>query len=103
VSYVAEKLGNSDGPIVAVTDYMKSVADQVGRFLPQPFIPLGTDGYGRSDTRTALRRHFETDSKAVTLSVLDGLATQERIPRHVVVAALEQYEVDTESADPRVR
>ncbi len=103
VSYVAEKLGNSDGPIVAVTDYMKTVADQVGRFLPQPFIPLGTDGYGRSDTRTALRRHFETDSKAVTLSVLDGLATQERLPRHVVVAALEQYEVDTESADPRVR
>ena len=86
-----------------MTDYMKAVADQVGRFLPQPFIPLGTDGYGRSDTRTALRRHFETDSRAVTVAVLDGLAQQERIPRHVVGAAIEQYEIDTEAPDPRVR
>ena len=103
VSYVAEQLGASDGPIVAVTDYMKILADQVGRFLPQPFIPLGTDGYGRSDTRTALRRHFETDAKAVTVSVLDGLARQGSVPRHVVGAALEQYEIDAEALEPRVR
>ena len=82
---------------------MKILADQIGRFLPQPFIPLGTDGYGRSDTRTALRRHFETDARAVTVSVLDGLAQQGKVARHVVGAALEQYEVDTEVADPRVR
>jgi pyruvate dehydrogenase E1 component len=103
VSYVASQLGNADGPIVAVTDYMKTVADQVGRFVPQPFIPLGTDGYGRSDTRAALRRHFETDAHSVVVSVLDGLAQQGRIPRHVVGAAIEQYELDAEAPDPRLR
>ena len=62
VSYVDEQLGGDGGPIVAVTDYMKAVPDQIGRFVTVPFIPLGTDGYGRSDTRVALRRHFEIDA-----------------------------------------
>jgi pyruvate dehydrogenase E1 component len=88
---------------VAVTDYLKAVSDQVARFLPQDFIPLGTDGFGRSDTREALRRHFETDAEHVTVAVLDGLARAGAIPRHAVAAALEQYGIDTELADPRVR
>ena len=54
VPYVLEQLGTGDGPVIAVSDYMKVVPDQIGRFAPQPFIPLGTDGYGRSDTRAAL-------------------------------------------------
>jgi pyruvate dehydrogenase E1 component len=103
VPYLVEQLGGSDGPIVAVSDYMKIVPDQIGRFAPQPFIPMGTDGYGRSDTRGALRRHFEVDAASVTVAVLDGLAQQERIPRHVVGAALEQYEINAETPDPRVR
>jgi pyruvate dehydrogenase E1 component len=103
VPYLVEQLGGSDGPVVAVSDYMKIVPDQIGRFAPQPFIPMGTDGYGRSDTRGALRRHFEVDAASVTVAVLDGLAQQERIPRHVVGAALEQYEINAETPDPRVR
>ena len=63
VPYVSHVLGaNGGGPTVAVTDFMKVVPDQVARWVPGPFIPLGTDGYGFSDTRAALRRHFETDA-----------------------------------------
>ena len=104
VPYVTEQLSGRPGPAVAVTDYMKSVADSVARFIPQkPFTPLGTDGYGRSDTRPALRRHFETDAPHVVVSVLEGLARQEALPSHVVLAALEEYEIDTELADARRR
>jgi len=103
VPYVVQQLGTGDGPVVAVSDYMKAVPDQIGRFAPQPFIPLGTDGYGRSDTRVNLRRHFEIDAESVTVAVMQGLAEQERIPRHAVSAALEQYRIDTESLDPRLR
>jgi pyruvate dehydrogenase E1 component len=89
--------------VVAVSDYQKTVADQVARFVPQRFVPLGTDGYGRSDTRAALRNHFEVDARHITIAALDVLADLERIPRHVVTAALEQYEVRTEGAEPRLR
>jgi pyruvate dehydrogenase E1 component len=103
VSYVDEQLGGDGGPIVAVTDYMKAVPDQIGRFVTVPFIPLGTDGYGRSDTRLALRRHFEIDPGSISVAVLDGLAQQDRLPRHVVAAAIEHYGLDTEIVDPRYR
>ena len=69
-----EQLAGRDGPIVAVTDYLKAVPDQIARFVPQPFMPLGTDGYGFSDTRAALRRHFEVDAAHIVVAVLDGLA-----------------------------
>ena len=104
VSYVEEQLGGDGGPIVAVTDYMKAVPDQIGRFVDGvPFIPLGTDGYGRSDTRTALRRHFEVDAGSIAVAVLDGLSQQDRIPKHVVAAAIEHHGLDTELGDPRGR
>ena len=101
VSYVVEQLGNADGPIVAVTDFMKSVPDQIGRFVPQPFIPLGTDGFGFSDTRPALREHFEVDAAHIVVAVLDGLATQGAISRDVVADAIKQLAVDTDRVDPR--
>ena len=62
VADVTAKLTSAPGPIIAVTDFMKSVPDQVARFVPKTFVPLGTDGFGRSDTREALRRFFETDA-----------------------------------------
>jgi pyruvate dehydrogenase E1 component len=103
VSYVEQQLGGDDGPIVAVTDYMKAVPDQIGRFVSSPFIPLGTDGYGRSDTRLALRRPFEVDAGSIAVAVLDGLVRQDRLPRHVVAAAIELHGIDAEVADPRSR
>ena len=64
----------SEGPVVAVTDFMKAVPDQIARWVPRRFTPLGTDGYGRSDTRAALRRHFETDAAHIVVAVLSALA-----------------------------
>ena len=61
-AYVTRQLAEGSGPVVAVTDYLSLVPDQIARFVPTPFVALGTDGYGLSDTRAALRRHFEVDS-----------------------------------------
>jgi pyruvate dehydrogenase E1 component len=102
-SHLQEQLDGRPAPVVAVTDYMKVVADQVARFIDARFIPLGTDGYGRSDTRQALRRHFEIDAESIVVTVLDGLAQEGRLPRHAVAAAIEQYQLDTELPEPRVR
>ena len=99
--YVTEQLGGADGPIVAVTDYLKAVPDQVARFVPQPFLPLGTDGYGFSDTRDALRRHFEVDAGHIVVAVLDGLAMTGAIDGKVVAAAIERYGIEPELPDPR--
>jgi pyruvate dehydrogenase E1 component len=101
-SYLDEQLSGTDGPVIAVSDYQKTVAEQVARFVPRRFVPLGTDGYGRSDTRAALRSHFEVDAPNITVAALDALAREERIPRHVVTAAIEQYEIRTERPEPRL-
>ena len=80
---------------------MKSVPDQIARFVPQPFIPLGTDGYGYSDTRAALRRHFEIDAAHIVVAVSTVS------PRSVTSRARwwprrsGRYEIDSEAPDPR--
>ncbi|MCZ7525694.1 MAG: pyruvate dehydrogenase (acetyl-transferring), homodimeric type [Acidimicrobiia bacterium] len=99
--YVTEQLGRIDGPVVAVTDFMKAVPDQVSRFVPQPFVPLGTDGYGLSDTREALRRYFEVDAPHVVVAVLDGLAQRGEVKGEVVAEAIRRYGLDPEAPDPR--
>jgi pyruvate dehydrogenase E1 component len=99
--YVTEQLQEAGGPIVAVTDFLKSVPDQVARFVPQPFVPLGTDGYGYSDTRAALRRHFEVDAAHIVVATLDGLAQLGEIKGETVAAAIEEYGLDADAPDPR--
>jgi pyruvate dehydrogenase E1 component len=99
--YVVQQLGDTPGPIVAVTDYMKAVPDQIGRFVNRPFIPLGTDGFGFSDTRPALREHFEIDAPHIAVAVLDGLAAQRVIGRDVVADAIKRFGVDPDRRDPR--
>ena len=76
VPFVTALLVRLDGPVVAVTDFMRAVPDQVARWVPRPFTSLGTDGFGRSDTREVLRRFFEVDAAHVTLAVLEGLAAE---------------------------
>ena len=100
VPLVTRRLGGAAGPVVAVTDYLKLVPDQVARWVPQPFIPLGTDGFGRSDTRQALRRFFEVDSAHVVAAVLGGLAAAGAIPASTVKEALAHYELDPDIVDP---
>jgi pyruvate dehydrogenase E1 component len=87
---------------VAVTDFMKAVPDQVARWVPGHFIPLGTDGYGRSDTREALRRHFETDAAHLVVAVIDGLRATGEAKAKEVAAAIDRYGVDSDAPDPRV-
>ncbi len=80
VPFVTESLAGSGGPIVAVTDFMRSVPDQVSRWMPRRFTSLGTDGFGRSDTREVLRRFFEVDAAHVVVAVLPGLAAEGSVP-----------------------
>jgi pyruvate dehydrogenase E1 component len=100
--YVTETLAGAGGPIVAVTDYMKAVPDQVARWVPGHFVPLGTDGFGRSDTREALRRHFETDAAHLVVAVLDGLRAAGDAKAAEVEKAVERYGIDADAPDPRV-
>jgi pyruvate dehydrogenase E1 component len=99
---VTEKLGNAPGPIVAVTDFMKVVADQIARFVPKRFVPLGTDGVGRSDTREALRRFFETDAAHVEVALLSVLAAVGEVDATEVADAIKRHELDADLPDPRI-
>jgi pyruvate dehydrogenase E1 component len=100
--YVTEALDAASGPIVAVTDFMKAVPDQVARWVPGHFVPLGTDGFGRSDTREALRRHFETDAAHLVVAVLDGLMATGEAKAREVDEAIARYGINADAPDPRV-
>jgi pyruvate dehydrogenase E1 component len=100
VPLVAANLVDSEGPIVAVTDFMRSVPDQVARWMPRRFTSLGTDGFGRSDTRDVLRRFFEVDAVHVVVAVLDGLAAEGALPAGTVGEAIRRYGIDPDSPDP---
>jgi pyruvate dehydrogenase E1 component len=92
--FVTETLANAEGPVVAVTDFMKAVPDQVSRWVPAPFITLGTDGFGRSDCRAELRRYFETDAAHVVVATLDGLRQNGEAKADEVEDAIRRYEID---------
>ncbi len=100
VPLVTQLLGEGRGPVVAVSDFMKLVPEQVARFVPRPFVPLGTDGMGRSDTREALRRHFEVDAGHVALAVAGALAAQGTIDAGVVADIMARHGIDADSVDP---
>ena len=101
VPRVAQILAESQGPITAVSDFMKIVPEQVQRFIhDRTFVPLGTDGMGRSDTREALRRHFEIDTGHIVLAVLDGLLADGKVSEKVVEDAIARYGIDPEAIDP---
>jgi pyruvate dehydrogenase E1 component len=98
--YVVELLEGEPGPIVAVSDYMKSVPDQIARWLPGRFYSLGTDGFGRSDTREALRRFFEVDAESIVLAALGRLANCGAIDRAVAARAVGELGLDPDKVDP---
>ena len=98
--YVTEQLADAEGPVIAVTDWVKSVPDSIARFVPRPYIVLGTDGYGFSDVRTALRRHFEIDAAHMTVAVLDGLRRHGDVKGEAVADAMRRYEIEPDSIAP---
>ncbi len=99
-SLVARKLADSAGPIVAVTDYMTLVPDQVARFTPRPLNVLGTDGFGRSDTRDALRRFFEVDAVHIVIAVLSALMSEGEATPDEVAFAMRRYGIEADRDDP---
>jgi pyruvate dehydrogenase E1 component len=103
VPYVTQTLSQAGGPIVAVTDYMKMVPDMVARWVPGRYVPLGTDGFGRSDTREALRRFFEIDAGHIVVATLAALAKDGTVDPDVVANAIQAYDIDPESGDPLYR
>ena len=98
VPRVTELLNQTSGPIVAVTDFVRSVPEQIARYVgDRTFTPLGTDGMGRSDTREALRDHFEVDMPHVVITVLHELALSGQIDKSVVAEAILRYGIQTET------
>ena len=99
--YVEQCLKDRPGPVIAATDYMKVFADQIRPFIPtHNFIALGTDGFGRSDTRKALRSFFEVDRHYVAVAALKALANEEAVPPAKVAEAIRKYGIDPQKPDP---
>ncbi|MCB1647365.1 MAG: pyruvate dehydrogenase (acetyl-transferring), homodimeric type, partial [Pseudomonadales bacterium] len=101
-SYVEQCLGTARGPVIAATDYMKSYADQIREFVPGSFTVLGTDGFGRSDSRERLRHFFEVDRYFVTIAALSALVKENVIDAKVVSDAIRKFNINPEKPDPAV-
>jgi pyruvate dehydrogenase E1 component len=99
---VTEALGEGSHPVVAITDYMRGVPDQVARFVHRPYMSLGTDGFGRSDARDALRSYFEVDAANLVVAVLQELALGGKIAPSVVAEAIAEFGIDASGAPPFV-
>ncbi len=100
VPYVTECLQQVDAPVIASTDYVKLFAEQIRPFISGTYRVLGTDGFGRSDSRAALRSHFEVDRYYVTVAALDTLAEEGKIDRSQVAKAIKKYKIDTQRPNP---
>ena len=99
-SHVEHKLEGSEGPVIAATDYVKLYAEQIRPFVKRTFVTLGTDGFGRCDTREKLRHFFEVDRYWVTLAALKALADEGKIEREKVAAAIVKYKLDPNKPNP---
>ncbi|MFE9652392.1 pyruvate dehydrogenase (acetyl-transferring), homodimeric type [Micromonospora sp. NPDC006431] len=100
VPYVQRKLADAEGPKVAVSDWMRAVPDLIARWVPGDYTSLGTDGFGMSDTRHALRRHFHVDAESVTVATLRQLALRGAVPAHVPAEAARKYALEDVNAAP---
>jgi pyruvate dehydrogenase E1 component len=94
VPYVTKVLESTAGPVVAVSDWMRAVPEQIRPWVPNTYVTLGTDGFGFSDTRPAARRYFNTDAESVVVAVLEALARDGEIDQSVAIAAAKQYQID---------
>jgi pyruvate dehydrogenase E1 component len=98
--YVTQCLANTRGPVIASTDYMRTFADQVREYVPRRYKVLGTDGFGRSDSRDNLRRFFEVNRFYVTVAALKALAEDGEVPAAKVAEAIKKYAIDAEKPAP---
>ena len=100
IPYVTLCMPQSDIPVIAASDYMHSYAEQIRAYIPAPYYTLGTDGYGRSDTREQLRRFFEVDRYHIALTALQALAENKKLPPKTLASAIQKYRIDPETANP---
>jgi pyruvate dehydrogenase E1 component len=100
--YVQKVLNGGDGPVVAASDWMKAVPNQIAPWVRSKLVTLGTDGYGRSDTRANLRRHFEVDAEHIVVATLSALSQWGEVKPELVLKAIEEYGIGTEVPNPRV-
>ncbi|HZE16096.1 MAG TPA: pyruvate dehydrogenase (acetyl-transferring), homodimeric type, partial [Mycobacterium sp.] len=100
VPYVTAALADCGGPVIAVSDWMRAVSEQIRPWVPATYVTLGTDGFGFSDTRPAARRYFNTDAESIVVATLEALAYDGAIDPSVAVAAARQYKIDDVQAAP---
>ena len=95
-SYVEEQLADTEGPVIAASDYMRALAEQIAPWTPNGFFALGTDGMGRSESRGALRRHFEVDAECITLATLYQLSKRCQFDKQKLPGVVKQLGIDPE-------
>ena len=98
--YVSKCLNNNDFPVVAATDYVKAFPDQIRKFISKPFYCLGTDGYGRSDTRKKLRKFFEVSSEYIAFTAIHSLFKSKKISKDLLKKAVKELKIDTKKTNP---
>jgi len=99
--YVTETLADAKGPVIATTDYMKVYAEQIRAYIPNPYTVLGTDGFGRSDSRVNLRRFFEVDSAHIAAAAMVSLYREGAVTKTTLEKALDAYQIDGDKPNPR--
>ena len=102
VPYVTQALDKTGGVIVSASDYVKAMADSIDRWLPRPLVSLGTDGFGRSETRASLRDFFEVDAKHIVIATLSALMRDGKLEAKVVAQAIKDLGVNAEKPNPAV-
>jgi pyruvate dehydrogenase E1 component len=99
-TYIRQALADREGPFIAATDYMKTVPDQIRQWIPGRYAVLGTDGFGRSDSRAELRRFFEVDRHYIVIAALKALADDGKVDVNTVTKALKAFDIDPEKPNP---
>jgi pyruvate dehydrogenase E1 component len=99
-AYIGQVITKDKGPAIAATDYVKNYSDQVRAFIETDYRCLGTDGFGRSDSRANLRRHFEVNAAYIVVASLYELANRGEVDRKVVADAIKRFEIDADKLNP---
>jgi pyruvate dehydrogenase E1 component len=102
VPFVTQQLKNTEGVLVAASDYMKVLPESISQWAPRPLLSLGTDGFGRSEGRTSLRDFFEVDAKHIVLATLSALAREKKIESKTVQQAIKDLGINPEKANPAI-
>jgi pyruvate dehydrogenase E1 component len=100
VPFVTRQLKDTEGVLVAASDYMKILPESISQWIPRPLVSLGTDGFGRSEGRSALRDFFEVDAKHIVLATLHALAREKKVEAKIVNQAIKDLGINPEKANP---